>query len=289
MPHVAYVNGHYVTFTHATVHIEDRGCQFADGVYEVVAIWNGLPIDLILHLDRLNYSLNLLDIRSPLSRSVLKIVLQAVASRNRLHEGILYIQVSRGVSRREHYFPPQAVRSTLIVTARTCLLATDTLFENGVKVVTTNDLRWKHCNIKSIALLPNVLAKQMARTQNASEAWLLANDLTITEGTSSNAWIVTDQGLVITRPLSDSILNGVTRTRVLSLVTQLGLKVAEEPFTLEEAQRAREAFLTSSTSFVLPVVSIDGKTISDGKPGKITRRLRTAYLSWISNKVNTGW
>lgn len=288
MSRIAYVNGQYVPFAGATVHIEDRGYQLADGVYEVIAIRKSLPIDLASHLQRLDQSLRALYLEWPMGVRALHTVLRTVVGRNRLKEGILYVQISRGVARREHAFPASSVRSTLVVTARSQTLAPEVLFERGITVITTPDLRWPRCDVKSIALIPNVLGKQMAREKGAFEAWLLAGDGTITEGTSSNAWIITGRNQMVTRPLSKTILGGITRGRVLNLASQLGLKVIERPFTLEEAKRATEAFLTSTTAFILPVVALDGKRINDGRPGRVTRRLRMAYLSVITNGAS-GW
>ncbi|KAF0113112.1 MAG: D-alanine transaminase [Rhodospirillaceae bacterium] len=289
MSRIAYVNGQYVPLADATVPIEDRGYQLADGVYEVIAVRGGVPIDLAPHLRRLDQSLSALHMAPPMGERALRVILRTVTARNRLVEGILYVQISRGVARREHAFPPSSVRPSLVVTARTQALAPESMFEKGVAVITDADLRWKRCDIKSIALLPNVLGKQGARERNAFETWLLAPDKTVTEGTSSNAWIVTGRGQVITRPLSHAILGGITRSRTLEVAHRLGLKVVEHPFTLEEARRAAEAFLTSTTAFILPVVRLDGKQIGDGWPGAITRRLRAAYLSALAGGGVAGW
>ncbi len=288
MSRIAYVNGQYVPFHDATVHVEDRGYQLADGVYEVIAVRGSLPIDLAPHLQRLDQSLAALRLEWPIGERALRTVLRTVVERSRLKEGILYVQVSRGVTRREHAFPEVSVRPALVITARPQALAPETLFETGVRVITTTDLRWKRCDVKSVMLLPNVLGKQMAREKGAFEAWLVAEDGTVTEGTSSNAWIVTGRSQVVTQPLSPAILGGITRKRVVDLAGQLGLKVIERPFAVEEARRAAEAFLTSTTTFVLPVVTLDGRRISNGKPGTVTRRLRAVYLAALASGA-AGW
>ncbi|VBB68642.1 D-alanine aminotransferase [invertebrate metagenome] len=283
MSRIAYVNGQYVPFASALVHVEDRGYQLADGVYEVIAVWEGLPVDLGPHLRRLGRSLAELRLESPVVERALCVILRSLVERNYIRQGILYVQVSRGVARREHTFPPPVVRSTLVVTAHSRALMSESLFEKGVSVITMHDLRWQRCDIKSITLLPNVLSRQAAHERGAFEAWLLASDGTITEGTASTAWIVTNRGQVITRPLSHALLDGVTRGRVLALASRLGLEVVERPFTLEEAKQAAEAFLTSTTTFVLPIVALDGRQIKDGRPGAVTHRLRTAYLSAVTS------
>ena len=290
MSRIAYVNGQYVPFSSARVHVEDRGYQLADGVYEVIAVWEGRPIDLVPHLRRLGRSLAELRLEWPVGERTLRTVLLTVVQRNYIRTGILYIQISRGVYKRQHTFPPNEVRSTLVVTAHShSLLASAALFEQGVSVITLKELRWQRCDIKSITLLPNVLSRQVARERGAFEAWLLASDGTIIEGTSSTAWIVTHHGHVLTRPLSHALLGGITRERVLGLARILGLSVLERPFTLEDAKHAAEAFLTSTTTFILPVVSLNGSQIKDGRPGTVTRRLRTAYLSSLTRGGATVW
>ncbi|MEO5374915.1 MAG: D-amino-acid transaminase [Alphaproteobacteria bacterium] len=278
MHRIAYVNGLYVPHGEARVHIEDRGFQLADGVYELIALKGGRPIDLGPHLDRLGRSLKALRIDWPMERSALKIVLREVVRRNGIGDGIVYIQVTRGVARRDHAFPGTPIRSSLVVTSRRQTLPGDEVFERGVSVVTTPDLRWKRCDIKSVGLLPNVLGKQFARESGAFEAWLVDSSGHVTEGTSSNAWIVTPGGDIVTRQEDWAILNGITRKAVLGLVRGHGMRLVERPFTVVEAKAAPEAFITSTTSFVLPVVRIDGKTVGKGAPGPMTRKLRQAYL-----------
>ncbi len=276
MPRIAYVNGQFLPLPHACVHIEDRGFQFADGVYEVIAVRHRQLVDEAPHLDRLERSLREIRLEAPVSRRGLEVLLRRLVDRNRLRDGLVYLQVTRGVARRDFMFPVNA-RPSLVMTARPASLNPAGLFEHGVKVVTIPDIRWKRRDIKSIALLPQVLGKQRAADAGAFEAWQLDDDGYVTEGCSSNAWIVTREGELITRELSPMILSGVTRRSMLQLADRERVSVQERAFTLEEALRAREAFLTSATSFILPIVQIDDRLVGDGRPGTITRRLRELY------------
>lgn len=278
MSRVAYVDGRYLRHDKASVHIEDRGYQFADGVYEVLAVVGGALIDVADHLTRLDRSLAALAIAWPVSERVLALLMREVVRRNGVTEGMLYLQISRGMARREHAFPARAA-PTLVMTARAVPPARRAaLVATGVKVVSLPDIRWSRCDIKSVALLPNVLAKQKAKEAGAYEAWMLEPDGgTVTEGASSNAWIVDAQGAVITRPLGNDILGGVTRLRVVDLAREAQIKVIERPFTIAEAKAAREAFVTSTTAFVAPVVEIDGVAIGDGRPGAVARKLAALY------------
>jgi D-alanine transaminase len=276
MSRIAYVNGRYVPHREAAVHVEDRGYQFADGVYEVTAVRNGRLIDEDRHLERLARSLKELRIKRPMSDAALKLVTREVLRRNGIRDGIVYIQVTRGVARRDHPFPAQAEPS-LVMTAKRTGGPPAKLVEEGVRVITIPDQRWARCDIKSVSLLPNILGKQQAREAGAFEAWQIGRDGKITEGTSTNAWIVTEKGEVVTRRADEAILNGVTRLAVLDIIAREGLTFVERPFSVEEAKAAREAFLTSSTSLVLPVVAIDGATVGEGKPGPFTRKLREHY------------
>lgn len=277
MARTAYVNGQYQPYGEAGVHIDDRGYQFADGVYEVIAVIGGLMLDEIPHLDRLDRSLAELSIEAPMSRPALRHVLRETLRRNRLSAGILYLQITRGVAKRDHPFPKHAIPS-MVVTARRFKGASDAIVNAGISVITTRDVRWQRCDIKSISLLPNILAKQAARSQGAYEAWMVDDHDHVTEGASTNAWIVSRQGELITRPADHAILNGVTRLKVLAVAQKLGLTIVERPFSVEEAKQAKEAFLTSTTSHVMPVVGIDGQVIGNGHPGEITMALREAYL-----------
>jgi len=275
MSRIAYVNGRYAPHRDAAVHIEDRGFQFADAVYEVIAIQDGRFVDEEPHLDRLDRSLGELRMAPPVARPALKHILRETVRRNRVRNGIVYMQVSRGVARRDHAFPAHR-NSSLVVTARSTMpkLAARV---GGVAVVTTGDIRWKRCDIKTVGLLPNVLAKQKAVEAGAYEAWMIAPDGTVTEGTSTNAWIVTAGREVVTRPPTHAILNGITRRTVRAIAEEAGYTVIERSFTLNEARAAEEAFLTSTTSHVMPVVRIDDMPVGDGSPGPLTVALQTRY------------
>ncbi|MBT7451565.1 MAG: D-amino-acid transaminase [Rhodospirillaceae bacterium] len=278
MSRFAYVNGAYVPHGQAQVHVEDRGYQFSDGVYEVSAVWGGRVIDEDLHLDRLERSLAELRIDMPVPRSVIKVTTAETLRKNRINDGIIYLQITRGVAPRDHAFPHDPVGS-IVMTARASKwpdIATDT----GAEVATVVDIRWDRRDIKSVSLLANILAKQEARERGAYEAWLIDKDGGVYEGSSTNAWMVDDAGRLITRELSNDILQGITRTTVIRLAREHGFEVIERPFSVDEAKSAPEAFLTSTTSFIKGVVSIDGHKVGDGKPGPVTRRLQQIYLDY---------
>lgn len=277
MARIAYVNGRYQPFADAQVHIEDRGYQLADGVYEVVAVHQGRPLDVGPHLERLERSLGEVAIAWPVAPAALRLILDRMIRKNRLVNGLIYIQITRGVARRDHAFPKRRIKPALTITARHLAPTPDWVVAKGVRVITQPDLRWKRCDIKAVGLLPNVLAKQAARAQGAFEAWLVDDNGRITEGASTNAWIVTKNGAIVTRPLGPEILAGVTRRAVRAFLAKTGRKLVERPFTLAEALQAKEAFLTSATSWVLPVVSIDGHPIGNGQPGPVALGLRAQY------------
>lgn len=289
MSRVAYVNGRFVPHDQACVPVEDRGLQFSDGIYEVIAIVGGRPIDLAAHLERLARSLRELHIAMPMPARSLCVVLRETTRRNRVRDGILYVQVNRGTWRRDHPFPPAHVAPSVMITAREGLGPKAAVVEAGVRVITLPDLRWCRRDIKSVSLLPNVLAKQQAREAGAYEAWQVDGDGLVTEGSSTNAWIVTQDGALVTRPLGQDILAGVTRRTLIDLARADGLTVEERPFTVEEAQRAREAFISSTTSLALSVVAIDEVTIANGQPGSVTRRLRTLYLDHMRGPGAEPW
>jgi D-alanine transaminase len=277
MSRIAYVNGRYVPFAAACVNIEDRGYQFGDGVYEVCEIRSGALIDESRHLARLERSLGELRIAERMRTAALKMIMREVVARNRVGNGLLYIQVTRGVARRDHAFPKSA-KPALVITARALdPRPVEANAANGVKVVTLPDERWARPDIKSLQLLPNVMAKQRAREAGAFEAWLIDAGGRVTEGASTNAWIVTAAGAIVTRQADHAILRGVTRATLLDLAASEGLQLEERPFTLEEAFGAREAFLTSATNVALPVVMIDGRAIADGRPGPIAVHLRGRF------------
>ena len=281
MPRDAYVNGRYLPHRDAQVHIEDRGYQFADGVYEVVPVIRGTLVDEDMHLDRLERSLDELQIAMPMSRHALELTSRELMRRNRLTNGFLYMQVSRGVAPRDHKFPKQA-RPALVMTTRHTKPQSEALLNKGVGVITVPDIRWKRCDIKSISLLPNVLAKQQAVEEGAYEAWMVDEDGKVTEGSSTNAWIVTKDNRLVTRQANNAILNGITRLSLLAIAESNGVTLEERAFTVEEALEAREAFLTSSTNLVMPVTAIDGKPVGNGHPGLLTMKLRESYVDYAS-------
>jgi D-alanine transaminase len=278
MPRTAYVNGRYLPHADAAVHIEDRGYQFADGVYEVCEVARGFIVDMTRHLDRLDRSLRELRIDWPMARKALVVVMREIIRRNRVVNGMVYLQVTRGVAPRDHAFPT-GVPSAIVVTAKRADPAmAKTRSETGVKVITVPENRWERVDIKSVGLLPNVMAKQKAREAGAQEAWFIDPDGTVKEGASTNAWIVTKDGSLVTRPADHGILRGITRTTVIDVAAKLGLKVEERAFTVEEAKAAREAFITAATTLVMPVVAIDGAPVANGHPGSIALSLRGAFF-----------
>ena len=279
MSRIAYVNGRYLPHAAARVHIEDRGYQFADGVYEVTAVVNGCLVDCEPHLDRLDRSLREIDLARPMARGPLRMVMDETVRRNRVRDGMLYLQVTRGVAPRNHAFPTPT-RPALIMTSRRMAIPRNPESVTAAKVVTAPDVRWKRCDIKSVALLGNVLAKQRAVEAGAEETWLVDENGYVTEGSSTNAWIFDNDGRLVTRPLSNAILGGITRLTLLRLASNAGIEVVERPFTVEEAQTAREAFFTSTTSFVKPVSQIDGVVIGNGEPGLTSLRLLGLYVAY---------
>lgn len=281
MARYAYVNGRYVDHRDASVHIEDRGYQLADGVYEVVGVRDGRLIDEGPHIDRLDRSLRELRIDWPVSRAALGFIMRELMRRNRLRDGLIYMQVTRGVARRDHAFPTTSVKPALVLTTKNSKRG-DADPGPGIAVKSHPDIRWERCDIKTVALLPNVLAKQAARESGAYEAWLIDTDGNVTEGASTNAWIVTPEGELVTRQTDNGILAGITRHTLKSLCNALQLKFVERPFSLAEALKAQEAFITSATSFVTPVVRIDGQVVGDGKVGPTARRLREEYVRFAA-------
>lgn len=278
MSRIAYVNGRYLRHAEASVHIEDRGYQFSDGVYEVCGVRDGHLMDEDYHLERLQRSLGELRIAMPMALASLRHVMREVIRRNGISFGMVYMQVTRGVSKRDHPFPNPPVKPSLVITAKRLSLAkVMQSVEKGVSVITMPDQRWARRDIKSVSLLANILAKQAAREAGAYEAWLVDADGFITEGSSTNAWIVDARGRVITRALSADILPGVTRRVLLEAAAREGIEIIERPFTVEEARTAREAFISASTAIITPVVRVDGQAIGNGEPGSVTLRLRSAY------------
>ncbi|MGV8995960.1 MAG: D-amino-acid transaminase [Parvibaculaceae bacterium] len=278
MSRIAYVNGRYLRHSEAAVHIEDRGYQFSDGVYEVCGVRDGRMMDEGYHLERLQRSLRELRIDMPMALASLRHVMREVIRRNGISFGMVYLQVTRGVAKRDHPFPNPPVRPALVITAKHLSLSKIMQsVEKGVGVITMPDQRWARRDIKSVSLLANILAKQAAREAGAYEAWLVDDEDFITEGSSTNAWIVDAEGRVITRALSADILPGVTRRVLFEAASREGIEIIERPFTVDEARTAREAFISASTAIITPVVKVDGQVIGNGVPGSVTLRLRNAY------------
>ncbi|MFN7108194.1 MAG: D-amino-acid transaminase [Brevundimonas sp.] len=278
MSRVAYVNGAYSAHGEAVVHIEDRGFQFADGVYEVWSVFDGRLADFEGHMTRLHRSLNALKIEIPMSAASLGVVLRETIRRNRVRDGLVYLQVTRGTASRDHAFPTDTAPSVVVTAKRLDLAKGQAMAAKGAAGVTRPDIRWGRCDIKTVGLLPNVLAKQAARERGAYECLMYDEMGLITEGASTNAWIVDEDGRLRTRDTQANILRGVTRDAILKLIAAEGIELDERPFSVEEAKRAREVFVTAASSFVMPLVSLDGVKIGDGKPGPIATRLREVYL-----------
>ncbi len=279
MARLAYVNGRYLPLNEASVNVEDRGFQFADGVYEVWAVVAGKLADSNGHFERLMRSLGELRIAMPMPRAALERVIRETIRRNRFEEGMVYLQITRGVAPRDHAFPSTSVAPTVVVTAKAVdYAAAEKKARAGVGVVTLPDNRWGRCDIKTVGLLPNALAKQAAREAGAYEAWLVDKDGLVTEGASTNAWIVDDQGRLRTRDTGANILRGVTRKTLIEIARECQIEVIEQPFTVDEAKHAKEAFLTAASAFLTPITAIDGAPVGDGVPGPVTLRLRDLYI-----------
>ncbi|SFB40111.1 D-alanine transaminase [Rhizobium sp. NFR07] len=279
MSRIAYVNGQYLPHTDAAVHVEDRGFQFADGVYEVCEVRNSLIVDLTRHLDRLDRSLSELRMASPMDRKAMTVVIREVLRRNRVRNGIFYLQVTRGAARRDHFFPAADTAPTLVITAKSVDPSiARKKYETGIKVITVAENRWDRVDIKSVGLLPNVLAKQQARDAGAQDAIYIDRNGIVMEGASSNVWIVTPDGALVTRPAEHGILRGITRTTVLDVAASLQLSVEEREFTAEDMLAAREVFFTSATGTCVPIIEVDGKTIANGHPGTVASSIRDAFF-----------
>lgn len=278
MSRIAYVNGRYRALRDACVNIEDRGYQFADGIYEVCEVRDGKVVDLPRHMTRLARSLNELRIAMPMPQSSLGAVIHEVVRRNRVSYGLIYLQITRGVAHRDHAFPANSVKPALVVTAKSLNFEKNrNTAAHGIKVITTPENRWPRVDIKSVSLLPNVLAKQQAKEQGAYEAWFVDQGGFVTEGSASNAWIVTKDGKVVTRPADSGILAGITRSVLMDVLAALQIKLEERAFTPQEAYDAAEAFVTASTQVVMPVVAIDGKAVGSGRPGPLALKLREHF------------
>jgi D-alanine transaminase len=285
MSRIAYVNGQYVQHSTASVHIEDRGYQFADGVYEVCEVREGYIVDMTRHLDRLNRSLSELQIAWPLSRAALVRVIRETVRRNRVTDGMFYMQVTRGVAKRDHVFPGKNVRSSLVVTAKSIdRAAGNAKADKGISVITVPENRWDRVDIKTVGLLPNVMARQKAKEAGAAEAWFVDERGFVKEGAATNAWIVTRDGVLVTRPAEHGILRGVTRTTLFDLAKKLDLQIVEREFSVEEAKSAREAFISAATTLIMPVVRIDDAPIANGSPGSLSLSLRDAFFD-VAEKI----
>jgi len=271
--------GRYLPHSEAGVHIEDRGYQFADGVYEVCEVRHGLIVDLTRHLDRLDRSLAAIRIEAPMSRSALTQIIREVLRRNHVRNGLFYLQVTRGVARRDHAFPVAGSTPGLVVTAKSTdpkIIAAKNA--SGIKAITLPDNRWDRVDIKTVGLLPNVLARQQAKEADAQEAIYVDSNGMVTEGAATNVWIVDGEGFLVTRPAEHGILRGITRTSLMDVASKLSLRVREREFSREEMLGAREVFITAATSICFPVVMIDGQTIANGHPGEVSRMIRDAFF-----------
>lgn len=285
MGRIAYVNGRYVPHESAYIHIEDRGYQFSDGVYEGIGIRRGQLIDLDEHLDRLDNSLKGLQISQPMSRQSLKFVLMQLCKKNKTRDGFLYLQITRGVARRDHPFPAHTIKPAMTATVkRLDYDAILTRAHHGISVCTVEDQRWKRRDIKSISLLPNILAKQEARKEGFFEAVQINQDNFITEGSSTNIWMIDHKNTLLTHPVNQDILNGITRCRIITLAQELQIPVKERPFTVKEALCAKEMFLSSTTAGALPITKIDNTQIANGQAGPISLKLAKAYITYMDTR-----
>lgn len=279
MPRIAYVNGRYLRHADAAVHIEDRGFQFADGVYEVCEIRQGFIVDLTRHLGRLERSLTELGMELPMSRAALTQVIREVARRNHVKNGLSYLQITRGVARRDHVFPSADTPQTVVVTAKSTdpsIIARKNA--TGIKAITVSDNRWDRVDIKTVGLLPNVMARQQAKESGAQEAIYIDAERMVKEGAATNIWMVDADGTLLTRPAEHGILRGITRTTLIDIAAILGIAVREEAFSVDRMMAAREVFLTAATSICFPIVEIDGMPIANGHPGGVSQKIREAFF-----------
>ena len=282
---ICYVDGAYVPAQDATVSMWDRGYQLSDGVYEVIVFFNHRFLDEEKHIERLRRSLDILKINVEMTDAALKLLMREVIRKNAYRDGSIYVQITRGVAKRGHPFPNPEVKPVVTMAVFPAKQPPAKDVEEGVRVVSVPDLRWQHCDIKSISLLGNVIANQQGVEQGAKEVYMVNDKGFVTEGSLSNSYIVTYDNLLITHPIDDHILNGVRRQNVMRLAEELGIKVEERPFTLEEAKAARESFLTSANTNILPVTTIDDSSIGNGKPGEITLKLLAAYRKHVAEQT----
>jgi D-alanine transaminase len=276
MSRIVYVDGAFVPFDEARISVMDLGFLFGDGIYEVSAVLDGRLIDNDAHLARLERSLGAIRIPLPMPLAEIVPLQEKLVALNALQEGLVYIEITRGVAEREFAFPKDA-KPTMVMFTQPKTMAENPRAETGVAVVTVPDIRWDRCDIKSVALLAQVLAKQEAAEKGAYEALMIA-DGKVTEGGSSSIFVIDRQGRLITRPLSNAILPGITRATLMRLAAEHQIAIVESEVSVEEVHDAAEMFLTSASSFVIPIVSVDGRPIGDGKPGPVTRKARAIYL-----------
>ncbi|WP_020410868.1 D-amino-acid transaminase [Hahella ganghwensis] len=281
---VVFVNGEYVPESEARISVFDRGFLFADGVYEVTSVIDGGLVDNASHLARLHRSLGEIKMTCPMSDDEITQMQKTLLERNQVEQGMVYLQVSRGAATRDFNFPENPAPSVVAFSYSRNVM-TPPAAETGLKVVTVPDIRWRRRDIKTVGLLPASMAKQQAAEQGADDAWMVENGY-VTEGTSNNAYIIDRQQRLITRPLSPDILPGITRQAILALAAENGMQIEERLFTPEEAYQAQEAFISSATTFVLPVVSIDGHQLGDGKPGPMVKRLRELYIDFARQTLS---
>jgi len=289
MAQIAYVNGRYVHQRDAMVHVEDRGYQFSDGIYEYIAFYNRTLLDETPHLVRLQRSVKEIQIPMPMTLAAFKLVMGELIARNDREHGGFYIQVTRGVTRRDHPFPATPLKPSLVMTICAAKFPKPYELSDGVSVITHPEQRWARRDIKSVSLLANVLAKQEASKHKAREAWLIEDGEVVTEGAVSNAYIVNTKGEVITHPADHHILGGITRETLLKLAKKAGIIIIEKPFTLADVKKASEAFLTSTSAAVIPVVRVGDIKVGDGKPGAVTRKLQEMYAAYILKETGFTW
>ncbi len=283
MSRVVFLNGEYKDYNSALTHVEDRGYQFADGVYEVFSVRNSKLIDYDGHLKRLTRSLKELKIKYPINIKSILFHMRNIIRKNLIVDGLIYLQITRGVAKRDFKFPKHSISTITIIGNNIPSNEYEMIFEKGINVVTTRDLRWKRVDIKSLNLLAPVLAKQFANENNAQEAWLIDDDGFVTEGSSSNAWVIIGK-TVYTRPVSSSILNGITRKTLIKGLNKHGYNFKERKFNIKDIRRSKEAYITSATQYVMPVVKVDNKKIGDGKVGKFAKIFKDIYLESVQLK-----
>jgi len=284
MTRLIYVNGDFLPEQDAKISVLDRGFLFADAVYEVSTILDGKLVDNNAHLSRLARSLSELEMAAPCSDKDIIAAQHKLLELNDVKEGLLYLQVSRGVADRDFPYPDHSDSSLVMFTQAKNLL-NNPKAKSGLKIISVPDIRWQRRDIKTVGLLAPSMAKQQALRAGADDAWMVEDDL-ITEGTSNNAYIVTADNVIKTRHLGNEILAGITRTAVLKFAVEAGIKVVEEPFSLAEIKQAKEAFITSASMFVMPVVNFDGEDIGNGKPGPITIQLRKIYIDTAMERAD---